>query len=133
MYDVLDDVCPLLPDDKPRYLMGVGRVSQHRESIKRGIDMFDCVLPMREARHGTIYLSSGESVRIINSQYKNDHSIIDPASPSPMSRRYKKSYLHHLFRAKERLAETIACMQNMGVTLHAMHELHEEMEKGTSF
>jgi queuine tRNA-ribosyltransferase len=129
MYGVLDDVCPLLPADKPRYLMGVGRVSQHHESVKRGIDMFDCVLPMREARHGTLYLSNGESIRIINSQFKTDHSVLDPDSPSPMSRKYKKSYVHHLFRAKERLAETIGCMQNMGITLHAMRELHEQMEQ----
>jgi queuine tRNA-ribosyltransferase len=128
MYGVLDDVCPLLPDDKPRYLMGVGRVSQHREAIKRGIDMFDCVLPMREARHGTLYLNDGESLRIINAKFKNDHTVIDAESPSPMSRHHKRSYLHHLFKAKERLAETIACMQNMGVTLAAMRELHEEMK-----
>jgi queuine tRNA-ribosyltransferase len=127
MYGVLDDVCPLLPEDKPRYLMGVGRISQHREAIKRGIDMFDCVLPMREARHGTLYLQSGESLRIINAQYKNDHAMIDAESPSPLSRHYKRSYLHHLFKAKERLAETISCMQNMAVTLEAMRALHEEM------
>jgi queuine tRNA-ribosyltransferase len=128
MYGVLDDVCPLLPEDKPRYLMGVGRVSQHREAVKRGIDIFDCVLPMREARHGTIYLSDGGSLRIINSPYKHDHSVIDAQSPSPFSRHYKRSYLHHLFKAKERLAETIACAQNLGITLDAMRQLHEEMK-----
>ncbi len=129
MYSVLDDVCPILPEDKPRYLMGVGRIRQHREAIKRGIDMFDCVLPMREARHGSLYLSNGEELRIINAQWKNNHEVIDVDSPSPFSRHHKRSYLHHLFKAKERLAETIACMQNMGVTLEAMRALHEEMEK----
>jgi queuine tRNA-ribosyltransferase len=128
MFDVLDYVCPLLPTDKPRYLMGVGRISQHREAVKRGIDMFDCVMPMREARHGKIYLSDGTHINIKNSQYTNDHSIIDPASPSPLSRKHLKSYLSHLFRVGERSAQTIACMQNMAVTLEAMKELRNEIE-----
>jgi queuine tRNA-ribosyltransferase len=121
-------VCPLLPADKPRYLMGVGRISQHREGVKRGIDMFDCVLPMREARHGTLHLSNGETLRIENAPSKNDHAVIDANSPSPLSRVHKRSYLHHLFKVKERFAETIACMQNMGVTLEAMRKLREEMD-----
>jgi queuine tRNA-ribosyltransferase len=129
MYGILDVVCPLLPEDKPRYLMGVGRIRQHAESVKRGIDMFDCVLPMREARHGKLYLSDGGELKIKNARFKNDHSPIDPGSSSPYSRHYKKSYLHHLFRSKERLADTIACMQNMAVTLEAMHGLREEIEK----
>ncbi len=127
MYDVLDVVCPLLPEDKPRYLMGVGRIRQHAESVKRGIDMFDCVLPMREARHGKLYLSDGSELRIKNAAFKTDHSLIDPGSTSPYSRHYKKSYLHHLFRSGERLAETIACMQNMAVTLEAMRVLRETL------
>lgn len=129
MYGVLDAVCPLLPADQPRYLMGVGRIRQHAESVKRGIDMFDCVLPMREARHAKLYLSDGSDIKIRNAKYAADHSVIDPNSPSPYSRHYKKSYLHHLFRSGERLAETIACMQNMAVTLEAMKELRMELEK----
>ncbi len=127
MYDVLDVVCPLLPVDQPRYLMGVGRVHQHKMAVSKGIDMFDCVLPMREARHGEIYLSNGETIRITHSEFMNDHSIIDEHSPSPMSRTHKKSYLAHLFRSKERLAETIACMQNIGITIHEMQKLREEI------
>lgn len=127
MYDVLDMVCPLLPEDKPRYLMGVGRVEQHREAVKRGIDMFDCVLPMREARHGKIHLSDGSSINILNSDFQHDHSIIDADSPSLLSRTHTKSFLAHLFRAKERYAETIACMQNMAVTLSAMEKLRQEI------
>lgn len=129
MYDVLDIVCPILPKDKPRYLMGVGRVEQHRQAVKRGIDMFDCVLPMREARHGKIHLSDGTHINILNAEFINDHSIIDPDSPSSFSRKHLKSYLSHLFRAKERAAETIACMQNLGVTLREMEELRGAIQE----
>lgn len=127
MFSVLDIVCPLLPKDKARYLMGVGDIAQQRQATAKGIDMFDSVLPMREARHGTIILSDGSSIRIVNSQYRTDHSILDPDSPSPLSRTTMKSFLAHLFHAKERLADTISCMQNIGVTLEAMRTLREEI------
>ena len=132
MMGVLDVVCPLLPKEKPRYLMGIGRVSQHREAVRRGIDMFDSVLPMREARHGTIHLSDGTSIRILNNRFITDHTAIDLHSPSPLSRTHRRSYLAHLFRAKERAAETIACMQNMAVTLEAMRALREEITSSQS-
>lgn len=127
MFSVIDIVCPLLPKDKARYLMGVGDISQQKKSVAKGIDMFDSVLPMREARHGTIMLSDGSNIRILNSRYRTDHSILDPDSPSPLSRTTQKSFLAHLFHAKERLADTIACMQNIGVTLEAMRTLREEI------
>lgn len=127
MYDVIDLVCPLLPEEKPRYLMGVGKIEQHREAVKRGIDIFDCVMPMREARHGKIYLSDGKHINIKNSTFTNDHSVIDADSPSSLSRLHLKSYLSYLFRAGERSAENIACMQNMAVTLEAMKKLREEI------
>jgi queuine tRNA-ribosyltransferase len=129
MYDVLDYVCPILPVEKPRYLMGVGRISQHREAVKRGIDFFDCVMPMREARHGKVYLSNGTHINIKNSQYTHDHSIIDPYSTSPLSQKHLKSYLSHLFRLSERSAQTIACMQNLAVTLEAMKQLRAEIDQ----
>lgn len=127
MYDVLDAVCPILPVDKPRYLMGVGRVGQHREAVKRGIDLFDCVLPMREARHGKIHMSDGTTINILNSAFRTDHSPIDASSPAAMGRDHSKAYLAHLFRAKERYAETIACMQNLAVTLDEMKKLRESI------
>ncbi len=128
MYGVLDIVCPILPADQPRYLMGVGRVHQHRACIARGIDMFDCVLPMREARHGSIHLSDGSLLRIRRTEYQSDYSPIDAHSPAPTSRLYSRAYLAHLFRAGERLAETLACLQNMAVTLEAMRKIRVEME-----
>jgi queuine tRNA-ribosyltransferase len=127
MYDVLDIVCPILPEDKPRYLMGVGKINQHKEAVKRGIDLFDCVMPMREARHGKIYLSDGTHINIRNATFTRDHSVIDPDSMSALSRHHLKSYLSHLFRIGERSAQTIACMQNMAVTLEAMRELRDKL------
>lgn len=127
MLKVLAAVMPHLPADKPRYLMGVGERGQLKKCVALGVDMFDCVLPMREARHGCIHLSDGSEIRVENSKYRDDDSIIDPASPSPLSRIHKKSYLHHLFRAKERYYDTIACMQNLGVTLELMKKLRSEM------
>ena len=127
MYGVLDSLCPLLPPQKPRYLMGVGRLNQLKNCITKGIDMFDCVLPMREARHGTLHLSDGSTIRIIKQEYRDDHSPIDPDSTSSLSKAHTKSYLHHLFNAHERYAETIACMQNMGVVLKMFQEIRSTL------
>ena len=129
MYDVLDTVCPLLPEESLRYLMGVGMIDQLQTCVAKGIDMFDCVLPMRLARHAHIWLSDGSDIRINRSEYKNAHEPLDPDSPSPLSQNHLRSYLHHLFKANERLAETIACMQNLGVTLKAMQNLRSEMDR----
>ncbi|MDD5623801.1 MAG: tRNA guanosine(34) transglycosylase Tgt [Candidatus Peribacteraceae bacterium] len=127
MFEVLQWVCPLLPADKPRYLMGVGVLHQLIKCVSLGIDMFDCVLPMRIARHGTILLTSGEELKITNAPYKEAHEPIDPLSPSDFSQSHARSYLHHLFKTNERLAETIACKQNLGVTLKMMRDLRAEI------
>ncbi len=129
MFTVLDWVCPLLPANAPRYLMGVGRIHQLIEAVKRGIDMFDCVLPMREARHGSVYLSAKEKVRILKADWLKDDSVIDRDSPSPLSRRHTKAYLSHLMRIGERYGETIACMQNVGITIEEMEKLRKRIEK----
>ncbi len=125
MYSVLDDVCPLLPQSAPRYLMGVGGLGQLPICVSKGIDMFDCVLPVREARHGTVYLSDGTQIRMQRSELQHDHSPIDPNSPHPLCRTTKRSYLAHLFRANERYGETIAALQNLGVTLQLMRKLQQ--------
>jgi queuine tRNA-ribosyltransferase len=128
MMDVLDVVCPLLPQNKPRYLMGVGEIHQLQEAAKRGIDMADCVSPMREARHGNVWLSTGEKVRIHRSEYRTDYSVIDEHSPTRYGREHSKAYVHHLMRLGERYGETIACMQNMGVMLQAMRTLRDTIQ-----
>lgn len=129
MLAVIEAACPLLPEDKPRYLMGVGKVEQLKSAVKLGIDMFDCVAPMREARHGSLLLTDGSKLRIITTEFIHDHSVIDPDSPSPLSRTHRKSYLRHLLHSGERLGETIACMQNLGVTLKAMRDLRAAMDR----
>jgi queuine tRNA-ribosyltransferase len=128
MFGVLDAVCPLLPSDKLRYLMGVGKSDQLRIAVSKGIDMFDCVLPMREARHGNLYLSDGSKIRITGEKFARDHSVIDEHSPSRLSREHTKSYLRHLLHAGERLGETIACLQNLGMTLQTMRDIRATIE-----
>lgn len=129
MYDVLDWVCPLLPADKPRYLMGVGERHQLKAAIAKGIDMFDCVSPMREARHGNVWLSDGTKLRIRRAEYATDHSPIDPGSPAPTSRKHTKAYLRHLMQIGERYGETLACLQNMAVILGTVKDIRAEIEK----
>jgi queuine tRNA-ribosyltransferase len=125
MLDILDCVCPILPEDQPRYLMGVGKLTQIREAVARGIDMFDCVLPMREARHGKIFLSNGTSLDLRKRRFLADHSPIDSHSPAPTSRTHTKAYLCHLLRTNERYGETLACFQNMAVTLEEFRSLQK--------
>lgn len=129
MYDVLDYVIPLLPQDKPRYLMGVGERRQLKAAIAKGIDMFDCVSPMREARHGNVWLSDGTKLRIRRADYASDHTPIDPHSPAATSRLHTKAYLRHLMQIGERYGETIACLQNMAVTLKMMKDLKTDIDK----
>lgn len=128
MYGVTEAIAPLLPENKPRYLMGVGVIEQLRTCIEMGIDMFDCVLPMRLARHGVVWTSSGEELRMQNAKYADMHEVIDADSPSKMSTVHLKSYLHHLIKCNERLGETIAGKQNLGLLLHEMKNIRTAME-----
>ncbi len=123
MLDTLKALCPLLPEDRPRYLMGVGVIEQLEKCVALGIDMFDCVLPMRIGRHGTALLSDGTCLRITNAEFRDAHVPIDEDSPCQEGRKYLRSFLHHLMKTGERLGETIACKQNMAVTLKAMENL----------
>ena len=129
MEGVVEDTAPFLPKNSPRYLMGVGEIEQLRKCIALGMDMFDCVLPVRIARHGKIILSDESTINITKADYAEDYSPIDPASPSLLSHSHSKSYLRHLFHVQERYAETIAIMQNLGVTLKMMRDLQEKMNK----
>lgn len=131
MYSVLDLVCPILPQEKPRYLMGVGERHQIIEAIKKGIDMFDCVSPMREARHGNVWLSEGTKLRIRRAEYATDFSPIDPLSPALSSQKHSRAYLHHLLRLGERYGETLACLQNMAMVLQTIQKVREIIDKNT--
>ncbi|MDL2292655.1 tRNA guanosine(34) transglycosylase Tgt [Acholeplasma sp. OttesenSCG-928-E16] len=111
MYEIVDFLNPILPFNKPRYLMGVGSPDDLVENVIRGVDMFDCVLPTRNARHGTALTSSGK-IQIKNKKYEKDHSSIDPNLPSSISK-YTKSYIRHLFKAEEILGMRILTYQNL--------------------
>jgi queuine tRNA-ribosyltransferase len=128
MYDVLDVVCPLLPLEKPRYLMGVGERHQLKAAIAKGIDMFDCVSPMREARHGNVWLSDGTKLRIRRAENATDHSPIDRDSPAPTSRKHTRAYLRHLMQIGERYGETIACLQNIAVILDTVQQIRTSID-----
>ena len=112
LYEMTDLVCSILPKDKPRYLMGVGTPENILECIALGVDMFDCVLPSRNARHGLLYTHSG-MLRIKNEKWSRDFSPIDPDSIAPTSRKHSKAYLRHLFQVNEFLGLQIATLNNL--------------------
>jgi len=116
----------ILPKDKPRYLMGVGTPIDLIENIKLGVDMFDCVLPTRNARNGQLFLFDGP-INIKNSKYCNDHTLIDEKSTSKMSTTYTKSYLHHLFKTKEVIGLRIATEHNLHFYYQLMKKIREEI------
>jgi queuine tRNA-ribosyltransferase len=112
MYDIIDAVEPHMPQDKPRYLMGVGTPSNIIEAVARGVDFFDCVMPARNARHGKLFTWSG-ALNIKNERYKLDDRPIDPDCDCPVCRNFSRAYLRHLFVAGEMLAMRLAVMHNL--------------------
>ncbi|MCB0650946.1 MAG: tRNA guanosine(34) transglycosylase Tgt [Saprospiraceae bacterium] len=129
MYRITDQVCAYLPKDKPRYLMGVGTPVNLLECIALGIDMFDCVLPTRNARHGLLYTANG-IINIKNAKWKNDFSPIDEEGPCPTSRFYTKAYLRHLVHGKEYLAAQIASIHNLSFFLWLVGEARKHIIAG---
>jgi len=126
----MTDVCTgILPEDKPRYLMGVGLPENLIECVGLGIDMFDCVLPTRNARHGMLYTWEG-IINIKNEKWKTDFSAIDTRSNSTLSTRYSKAYLRHLFQVKEFMAGQIASVHNLAFYLDLMRISREKIEQG---
>jgi queuine tRNA-ribosyltransferase len=130
MYAMTDIVCGILPRDKPRYLMGVGTPANILESIALGIDMFDCVLPTRNARHGLLYTSEG-IINIKNKKWEADFSPIDPNSTSQTSRFHTKAYLRHLVHSKELLGAQLCTLQNLSFYLWLVTEARQQIENGT--
>ncbi len=129
MYEMTDLVCRILPKDKPRYLMGVGTPQNILESIALGVDMFDCVLPTRNARHGHIYTSEGV-INIKNEKWKYDFSPLDENGFSFVDREYSKAYLRHLFTVKENLAGMIASLHNLAFFLWLTGEARKHILGG---
>ncbi|MEI6409814.1 MAG: tRNA guanosine(34) transglycosylase Tgt [Bacteroidota bacterium] len=130
MYAMTELVTDILPQDKPRYLMGVGTPENILECIERGIDMFDCVLPTRNARHGVLYTPQG-IVNIRNSKWKDDFSPIDAESPLETSRLHTRAYLRHLFINEEILGMQLASLQNLAFFLWLVTEARTQILAGT--
>ena len=129
MYRVTDIVCNILPKEKPRYLMGVGTPMNILECIALGIDMFDCVLPTRNARHGLLYTRNG-IINIKNAKWKDDFSPIDEGGPCSTSRLHTKAYLRHLMQAKELLGAQIASIHNLSFYLWLVKKARQHIQSG---
>lgn len=121
MYATVEHTTPYMPEDKPRYLMGVGTPEDLIENIDRGVDMFDCVMPTRNARNGTLFTSFGK-VNIRGAKFKEDESPIDPECDCHTCQRYTRSYMNHLFRSKELTFFRLASLHNLHYYLNLMKQ-----------
>jgi queuine tRNA-ribosyltransferase len=124
MYDTVEFTTPFLPHDKPRYLMGVGTPENLVECVARGVDMFDCVMPTRNARNGALFTSYGR-VNIKSAQYKTDNAPLDPECDCITCKRYTKAYLNHLYRSKELAYFRLASIHNLRYYLNLMKQMRE--------
>lgn len=129
MYEMTDLVCDILPKDKPRYLMGVGTPINILENIALGVDMFDCVMPTRNARNGMLFTSQG-IINIKNKKWEDDFSPIDPDGYTYVDTYYTKAYLRHLFAANEFLGKQIASIHNLGFYLWLVREARKHILAG---
>ena len=129
MYRVIEIVNAILPEEKPRYLMGVGTPANLLEAIERGIDMFDCVMPTRNGRNGMLFTSQG-IINIKNRQWINDFSPIDPEGPCPVSLNYSKAYLRHLVISGEILGSQISSIHNLAFYVKLMKDAREKINEG---
>lgn len=130
MYAMTDLVCRILPEHKPRYLMGVGTPENILECIALGVDMFDCVMPTRNGRNGMLFTRNG-FMNLKNKKWENDFSPIDEESDVYVDKEYSKAYLRHLFNMNERLAGQIASIHNLAFYLWLVNEARTKIEEGT--
>lgn len=129
MYRTTELVCSILPHNRPRYLMGVGTPINILESIALGVDMFDCVMPTRNARHGVLYTWQGV-INIRNERWKNDHSPLDPQGTAYVDMEYSRAYLRHLFISKELLGSQIASVHNLAFYLEITRQARAHIMAG---
>ena len=129
MYAMTEVVCNILPGDKPRYLMGVGTPINILENIALGIDMFDCVLPTRNARNGMLFTAHG-TINIKNKKWENDFSLIDEEGTTFVDKEYTKAYLRHLFAANEYLGKQIATIHNLGFYMRLVRDARKHIIEG---
>lgn len=130
MLNSIEVVNAIIPKEKPRYLMGVGTPTDLIQAVARGVDMFDCVMPSRNARNGQLFTRYGK-INIRNSKYKNDTSPIDIESRSSLSVNYSKGYLHHLFKIEEMLGYRIATLHNLSFYLDLMSTIRSKIKNAT--
>ncbi|MFQ3334784.1 MAG: queuine tRNA-ribosyltransferase [Candidatus Arcticimaribacter sp.] len=129
MYAMTEVVCSVLPEDKPRYLMGVGTPINLLENVALGVDMFDCVMPTRNARNGMLFTADG-SINIKNKKWEDNFSVIDEARYTFVDTDYSKAYLRHLFKVNEMLGKQIATIHNLGFYLWLMREARKRIIAG---
>ncbi len=130
MYHVISVVEEHMPKDKIRYLMGVGTPGNILEAVRRGVDLFDCVMPSRNARHGHLNTWNG-IINIKNAKYRTDDSPLDPECDCPVCRTYSKAYLRHLFKAEEMLGMRLCVMHNLYFYNNLMEKIRDAMDNGT--
>jgi len=130
MYEMLDIVEPFLPTDKPRYLMGVGSPIDLLEAVDKGIDMFDCVLPTRLARHGTVWTKTGK-INLSNAKFKSIFKPIDKSCDCYACKNFTLAYIHHLLKEKEILGVRLTTIHNLHFLLQLMKDIRQHIEKGS--
>lgn len=130
MYRIISALEPYMPENKPRYLMGVGTPGNILEAVSRGVDLFDCVMPSRNARHGHLFTKNG-IININNAKYERDASAIDEECNCPVCTKYSRSYIRHLFKSSEILGMRLAVMHNLYFYNNLMSEIRESLENGT--
>ncbi len=130
MYEIIETVEPFAPKDKPRYLMGVGTPVNILEAVHRGVDLFDCVMPSRNARHGHLFTWSG-IININNAKYELDDAPIDNTCECPVCQRHTRAYIRHLLKAKEMLGMRLAVMHNLYFYNTLMQRIRDHLDDGT--
>ncbi len=129
MYDIIETVTPFMPKDKIRYLMGVGTPVDILNAVERGVDLFDCVMPSRNARHGHLFTSKG-IININNKKYEYDMTPIDENCGCPVCQRYSKAYIRHLLKSTEMLSQRLTVLHNLWFYNHLMEEIRQALDEG---
>ena len=129
MYDIIETVTPHMPNDKIRYLMGVGTPANILNAVERGVDLFDCVMPSRNARHGHLFTSEG-IININNEKYKYDMRPIDENCGCPVCSRYSRAYIRHLLKSQEMLSQRLLVMHNLWFYNHLMEDIRNALDNG---
>ena len=129
MYDIIEKVTPYMPQNKIRYLMGVGTPANILNAVERGVDLFDCVMPSRNARHGHLFTSEG-IININNKKYENDMRPIDENCGCPVCQQFSRAYIRHLLKSEEMLSQRLLVMHNLWFYNHLMEDIRNALDEG---